>query len=293
RDVLVTHGVTHALLPPVLLATLEEGDNLPLQVLIVGGEACPGEVVARWSAGRRMVNAYGPTEITVCATISAPLSGSQAPPIGSPIWNTRGYVLDAGLEPVPGGGKGDLYIAGAGLARGYLKRPALTAERFVADPFGPPGARMYRTGDLAGWRAEGQLECLGRADQQLKVRGFRIEPGEVEAVLARHPSVAQAAVVAREDVGGDKRLVGHGVGPRGHGGEPALLRRQVAQSLPEYMVPGAIVVLEALPLTPNGKLDRKALPAPDFRASTTGAWRAPRTAHEEILCALFAEVLGA
>src|SRR4029077_7739646 len=193
RDVLVTHGVTHALLPPVLLATLEEGDNLPLQVLIVGGEACPGEVVARWSLGRRMVNAYGPTETTVCATISAPLSGSEAPPIGRPIWNTQVYVLDGSLQPVPAGVKGELYIAGAGLARGYLKRPGLSAERFAADPYGAPGSRMYRTGDLARWRAEGVLDFLGRADHQVKIRGFRIEPGEIEAVLLSHPAVAQAS----------------------------------------------------------------------------------------------------
>ncbi|MFJ4184418.1 amino acid adenylation domain-containing protein [Kitasatospora sp. NPDC089509] len=292
--------ISHVTLPPAALAVLSPADLPSVTTLVTAGEACPAALAERWSAGRRMVNAYGPTEATVCATMSEPLSGAGTPPIGRPIRNTRVYVLDARLRPVPAGVPGELYLAGDGLARGYLDRPGLTAERFLADPYGPAGSRMYRTGDLVRWTADGELVFLGRADDQVKLRGFRIELGEVEAALTAHPAVGQAAAVVRED-----RLIGYVVpaGDRAHcadsadgsdcaGGpvDPAAARARLAERLPQHLVPAAVVVLAALPLTPNGKLDRRALPAPDFAAAVTG--RAPGNRREELLAGLFAELLG-
>src|SRR5262249_19829931 len=281
------HDGSHAALPPVLLADLPE--DVPLQTLIVAGEACSADVVARWSPGRRMINAYGPTEATVCATMSEALSDACVPPLGGPIWNTRIYVLDGCLEPVPVGVVGELYIAGAGVGRGYVGRGALTGERFVADRYGAAGGRMYRSGDLARWRGDGVLEFVGRADHQVKVRGFRIEPGEIEAALVRHASVSQAVVVARSDRAGGQQLIGYVVLAAGADADAAALRSPVGARLPGYLVPSAIVGFDCLPLTANGKLDRGALPAPQLRA---GVVRMARSPQEELLCGLFAEVLG-
>ncbi|WP_335939250.1 amino acid adenylation domain-containing protein [Streptomyces sp. PTD5-9] len=262
--------------------------------VLVGGEALPARLAGALRSLGGTTNLYGPTETTVWSTAArvGAEDGDGAPPIGRPIANTRAYVLDERLRPVPPGVTADLYLAGAGVARGYHGRPALTAERFTADPFGPPGARMYRTGDRAHWSMDGELVFAGRADGQVKVRGHRIEPSDVEAALTRHPDVDQAVVVARPDAAGDQRLVAYVTsGAAGSDRLPVSVRGLARERLPDHMVPSLVVVLDALPLTANGKVDRKALPAPDF-GSGAGTGRAPATHREEILCGLFAEVLG-
>ncbi|WP_081482891.1 non-ribosomal peptide synthetase [Gluconacetobacter diazotrophicus] len=280
-------------------AQAEDGLTDQLRYVIFGGEALEPSMLRKWYAVRpddapRLVNMYGITETTVHVTYR-PLTADDAEQTGSPIGcripDLRVYILDNYGQPVPLGMVGELYVGGAGVARGYLNRPDLTAERFLDDPFSPePGARMYRTGDLARYLPDGNIEFLGRADQQVKIRGFRIEPGEIEARLGEQPGIRAAAVIAREDSPGDKRLVGYVVPDDDAALEPAALRRALGAVLPDYMVPAAILVLDALPLTPNGKLDRKALPAPDFTPAGDG--RAPRTPQEAVLAALFAEILG-
>ncbi|MFF3334804.1 amino acid adenylation domain-containing protein [Streptomyces sp. NPDC002888] len=291
-------GVTTAhFVPSMLEAFLAEPSAarcVSLRRVVCSGEALSPVVADRFFevfGGVELHNLYGPTEAAVDVTAWSCERGQSTGvvPIGAPIANTRVYVLDAGLSPVPVGAGGELYLAGVQLARGYAGRAALTGERFVANPF-EPGARMYRTGDIARWRADGQLEYLGRADEQVKIRGFRIEPGEVQAVIAGHPLVAQAAVIAREDVPGELRLVAYVVPDSDSTAElPEAVREFTARQLPDYMVPSAVVVLDELPLSVNGKLDRKALPAPAY---TAGEGRGPANAREEIVCAAFAEVLG-
>ncbi|MBZ4377523.1 condensation domain-containing protein, partial [Corallococcus sp. AS-1-6] len=278
-----------SLTPAALAATSSEG--LPaVRTVISGGEALPVDVVARWAPGRRLLNTYGPTEATVIATLGEVVADGNVPSIGKPLANVRVYVLDPYGQPVPVGVRGELHIGGVGVARGYAGRPGLTAERFVPDAFsGEEGARLYRTGDVVRWRADGQLDFVGRIDAQVKVRGFRIELGEVENALRAAPAVKDAVVLAREDAPGDKRLVAYVVG---ESLDVSALRAHLKQHLPEYMVPAAFVPLEALPLTSNGKVDRKALPAPDtsvLRASQS--YEAPATPLEERLAALWSEVL--
>jgi amino acid adenylation domain-containing protein len=285
-------------LPPSALAVMDPADFPRLRTLVSAGEACPAEAVSRWAPGRRFVNGYGPTETTVCATMAICEADGKAPPIGRPILNSQAFVLDAGMQPTPVGVPGELFIRSIGLARGYLNRPHLTAERFVPDPFSAePGARLYRTGDLVRFLPDGSLEFLGRIDHQVKVRGFRVELGEIETHLGSHPIVRQSIVLALKDGAGANRLVAYVVPHQAEtiqNPAPAIeaLRRSLGEHLPDYMVPSIFIFLESMPLSPNGKINRRALPTPE-QAGTTGAeYVAPSTPTQEKLVEIMAEVLG-
>ena len=285
--------VTVVTLPPVVLGILDEREVPELATVVSAGEACTAEIAARWTRGRRFINAYGPTEATVCATLTIIDGDSVKPTIGRPIENVAVYVLDEQLEIVPIGVTGELYIGGAGVGRGYLGRPELTAERFVPDRFGRrAGGRLYRTGDLVRYLRNGQLEYLGRIDQQVKIRGFRIELGEIQAALLEHPDLSACAVLDREDHPGDKRLVAYIVFKHDSPISIADLREYLKERLPDYMMPAHFVTLDELPLTHNGKLNRRALPSPaDFRDSISPPFTAPRSPLEELLASIFSRLL--
>ncbi|NJN68523.1 MAG: amino acid adenylation domain-containing protein, partial [Chloroflexaceae bacterium] len=303
-------GITIASFPPSVLACLPDTPLPALHTLILGGEACPADLVARWAPGRRLFNVYGPTECSICATIAACANDGQRPPIGSPIANTEAYVLDAQGQPVPIGVVGELYLGGVGVARGYLEQPVLTQERFVAHPFrSEPEARLYRTGDLVRLRADGQLEFVGRRDEQVKVHGVRIEPGEIERVLRQHPLVQDTVVVARvldweaAPEQASLSLVAYLV-PHGSLPDPNELRRFLQQQLPSPMIPTVFVEMEQLPLTSSGKVDRRALPAPPPRRAgmngtngtngmngTNGTNGTPETTLQQAIAAVWRRVL--
>ncbi|WP_365731752.1 amino acid adenylation domain-containing protein [Ramlibacter sp.] len=297
-DLCERHGITVANLPTSFWRLLVTAPDFRLPAcvrqIMVGGEAVlPADLRAWFAQPARpaLFNAYGPTEATVNAAIQQPTADTASwQSIGAPMANTRIHLLDEQLNPVPVGIAGELYIAGDGVARGYLGRPALTAERFLPEPFAAePGARMYRSGDLARWRPDGTVEYLGRVDHQVKIRGFRVELGEIQAVLDRQPGVREALVLAREDMPGGTRLVAYACPDEGAALQPAALRAGLAQTLPDYMVPAQVVVLARMPLTPNGKIDRRALPAPEVQDEE--GYVAPRTPLEHALAALWAEVL--
>lgn len=308
--VLTQRRVSAVMMTPSVLATVPAGAYPDLKVLAVGAEACPGELVERWALpGRRFHNVYGPTEATVVVTLSEPLAADgtahpataaaapgrrrhTSPPLGGPVAGSRVHLLDEQLRPVPPGTRGELYLSGP-LAHGYLHRPAHTAERFVADPYGPPGTRMYRTGDLAWRDDDGTTHFLGRTDDQVKLRGLRVEPAEIAAALAEHPGVARAEVLVREGKAGRPQLVGYVVPAPGHTPDPDDLIAHAVERLPAALVPADVVVLSAFPLASGGKLDRAALPAPTPRhpAASPGTHRPASTA-EQTLCALYSDVLG-
>jgi acyl-CoA synthetase (AMP-forming)/AMP-acid ligase II/acyl carrier protein len=312
------NAVTHITITPSALSLLPSADLPHLRMVLVGGEAPSPELIAKWSTGRRFINAYGPTEVTVNASMVLCGNGHPLLPTIRPSANKQLYILDNYLQPVPIGVIGELYIGGIGLARGYLNRPDLTAQRFIPNPFNQStvnsqqstingDSRLYKTGDLACYLSDGRIKLLGRVDNQVKIRGFRIEPQEVETVLCQHPGVRAGVVIVREDKPGEKRLVAYVV-PNEEGGEqsrqgrqgrqgsrgeklnPQSLRAFMREKLPEYLVPSAFVLLTDLPLTPNGKVDTHALPAPE-QVLSKAEFIAPRTEIEAQLADIYAQIL--
>lgn len=294
-NIMAEQQINVVTLPPSVVAVMPEHPLPDLRVMITAGEKCPAEIVTKWGSGRKFFNAYGPTETTVCASmLHVTQHYRQGPPIGRPINNFQLYVLDSFWQPVPIGVAGELCVAGVGLARGYLRRPDLTADKFIPNPFSSvPGERLYRTGDLVRYLPDGNIEFLGRIDHQVKVRGFRIELGEIEAVLGEHPDVVDVIVLAREDPPGDRRLVAYLVTRPGVELKTSELRNYLRERLPEYMVPSFFVRMDEFPLTPNNKIDRAALPKPDqSRPDLESEYIAPRTETEQKLAAICAELLN-
>ncbi|MGK7956652.1 MAG: amino acid adenylation domain-containing protein [Crocosphaera sp.] len=294
QQVIRDYGITHLTLPPSALTVMSPEAFDELETVLVAGEACPSEIAAKWSKGRRFLNGYGPTEDTVCATIGEYQAEIEKFPIGKPLPNQQVYLLDSVLKPVPIGVPGELYIGGVGLARGYLNRPDLTAEKFISNPFDPTGqTRLYKTGDLCVYLPDGNIEYLGRIDHQVKIRGFRIELGEIESSIAQYPDVREAVVVAQGDNLGEKRLVAYIVPNSKPTNLIDDLRRSLSNNLPEYMIPGTFIVLEAFPLTPNGKIDRRSLPIPDWTQNQSSeTFVPPSNDIEGQLVGIWEQVLG-
>jgi acyl-coenzyme A synthetase/AMP-(fatty) acid ligase/acyl carrier protein len=284
--------VSHLVVPASLLAGLPEGGLPDLRVIVAGGEPCPADVVARWAPGRRFVQAYGPTEAAVCTTTAECTPGPERPPVGRPLANVEVLVLDGNGQPVPRGVVGEVHIGGAGLARGYIRQPGLTAERFLPHPFAgelaPPGARVYRTGDLGRFQADGQLQLLGRTDDQVQLNGVRVEITEVEAALRALPGVADAAVRVHDHPVSGQRLIGYAVLVAGAGSNPGELRAGLRRWLPDSMLPAEVVPLDSLPRTATGKLDRRALPEPPESARSG---EGPRSDAEHVVAQAWAELL--
>ena len=293
QETIEQQAITVITLPPSVLESLSPTSVPQLRTIIVAGEACPPGLAARWAQGRRFWNAYGPTEATVCVTMEL-YTGDVSPfSIGRPLANTQIYILDTFLQPVPVGVPGELFIGGGSLAHGYFKRPELTAERFVPHPFAQQeGARLYKTGDLGRYRADGTIEFLGRVDNQVKIRGHRIETGEIEAVLLRYPPIQECIVVVNDSLGEEKRLIAYVVLHAGNAFSSEEIRAYLHQHLPDYMLPANILPLEQMPLGPNGKIDRKELPDPEsVRQQAENALALPSTASERIITAIWQECL--